>query len=42
MEKWIETTGRTEEDAISAALFQLGLERDEFLVLGRSLRQYRR
>lgn len=23
MLKWIETTGRTEEDAISAALFQL-------------------
>ena len=29
MLKWIETTGRTEEDAISAALFQLGLERDD-------------
>ncbi len=29
MVKWIETTGRTEEDAISAALFQLGLERDD-------------
>jgi len=27
MLKWIETTGRSEEDAISAALFQLGLER---------------
>ena len=32
MEKWIETTGRTEEDAISAALFQLGLERDDVSV----------
>ena len=29
MVKWIETTGRSEEDAISAALFQLGLERDD-------------
>ena len=29
MLKFIETTGRTEEDAISAALFQLGLERDD-------------
>ena len=29
MTKWIETTGRSEEDAISAALFQLGLERDD-------------
>lgn len=29
MLKWIETTGRSEEDAISAALFQLGLERDD-------------
>jgi len=29
MIKWIETTGRTEEDAISAALFQLGLDRDD-------------
>ena len=29
MLKWIETTGRTEEDAISAALFQLGLDRDD-------------
>ena len=27
MLKWIETTGRSEEDAIAAALFQLGLER---------------
>jgi len=27
MVKWIETTGRSEEDAIAAALFQLGLER---------------
>ena len=26
MIKWIETTGRSEEDAIAAALFQLGLE----------------
>ena len=24
MRKWIETTGRSEEDAIAAALFQLG------------------
>lgn len=29
MMKWIETTGRSEEDAIAAALFQLGLERDD-------------
>ena len=29
MRKWIETTGRTEEDAISAALFQLELDRDD-------------
>lgn len=29
MRKWIETTGRTEEDAISAALFQLGIDRDD-------------
>ena len=29
MMKWIETTGRSEEDAISAALFQLGLDRDD-------------
>ena len=29
MRKWIETTGRSEEDAISAALFQLGLDRDD-------------
>ena len=29
MRKWIETTGRSEEDAIAAALFQLGLERDD-------------
>lgn len=29
MTKWIETTGRSEEDAITAALFQLGLERDD-------------
>lgn len=32
MRKWIETTGRTEEDAIAAALFQLGLERDDVSV----------
>jgi len=32
MLKWIETTGRTESDAISAALFQLGLERDDVSV----------
>ena len=32
MVKWIETTGRSEEDAISAALFQLGLERDDVSV----------
>ena len=32
MVKWIETTGRTEEDAISAALFQLGLDRDDVSV----------
>jgi spoIIIJ-associated protein len=32
MLKWIETTGRTEEDAIAAALFQLGLERDDVSV----------
>ena len=32
MTKWIETTGRTEEDAISAALFQLGLDRDDVSV----------
>ena len=29
MLKWIETTGRSEEDAITAALFQLGLDRDD-------------
>ena len=29
MRKWIETTGRSEEDAIAAALFQLGLDRDD-------------
>ena len=29
MLKFIETTGRSEEDAIAAALFQLGLERDD-------------
>ena len=32
MKKWIETTGRSEEDAIAAALFQLGLERDDVSV----------
>ena len=32
MVQWIETTGRTEEDAIAAALFQLGLERDDVSV----------
>ena len=32
MIKWIETTGRSEEDAIAAALFQLGLERDDVSV----------
>jgi len=32
MLKFIETTGRSEEDAISAALFQLGLERDDVSV----------
>ena len=32
MRKWIETTGRSEEDAISAALFQLGLDRDDVSV----------
>ena len=32
MIKWIETTGRSEEDAIAAALFQLGLERDDLSV----------
>jgi len=32
MVKWIETTGRSEEDAISAALFQLGLDRDDVSV----------
>ena len=32
MTKWIETTGRSEEDAIAAALFQLGLERDDVSV----------
>ena len=32
MLKWIETTGRSEEDAITAALFQLGLERDDVSV----------
>lgn len=32
MVKWIETTGRSEEDAITAALFQLGLDRDDVSV----------
>ena len=32
MRKFIETTGRTEEDAIAAALFQLGLDRDDVSV----------
>ena len=32
MAKFIETTGRSEEDAIAAALFQLGLERDDVSV----------
>lgn len=32
MTKWIETTGRSEEDAIAAALIQLGLERDDVSV----------
>ena len=32
MRKWIETTGRSEEDAIAAALFQLGLDRDSVSV----------
>ena len=29
MAKFIETTGRSEEDAIAAALFQLNLDRDD-------------
>ena len=32
MLKWIETTGRSEEDAITAALFQLGLDQDDVSV----------
>ena len=32
MQKFIETTGRTEEDAITAALYRLGLERDDVSV----------
>ena len=32
MRKWIETTGRSEEDAIAPALFQLGLDRDDVSV----------
>lgn len=32
MLKWIETTGRTEQDAISAALLTLGLDRDDVMV----------
>lgn len=34
MLKWIETTGRSEEDAITAALFQLGLDRGRRLCRG--------
>ena len=34
MLKWIETTGRSEEDAIAAALFQLGMDRDDVSVDG--------
>ena len=36
MLKWIETTGRSEEDAIAAALFQLGMDRDDVSVEVRS------
>ena len=32
MRKFVETTGRSEEDAISAALYQLGLDRDDVSV----------
>ncbi len=32
MLKWIETTGKTEEEAVAAALRQLGLERDDVSV----------
>lgn len=32
MRKWIEKTGRSQEDAINAALFELGLERDDVSV----------
>ena len=32
MLKWIETTGRSEEDAITDALFQLGQDRDDVSV----------
>ncbi len=32
MQKWIETTGRTEEDAVAAALRQLGMDRDDVSV----------
>lgn len=32
MRKWIETTGRSEEDAIAVALFQLGLDRNSISV----------
>ena len=32
MRKFVETTGRSEEDAIAAALFQLGLDRDDVSV----------
>ena len=36
MRKWIETTGRSEEDAIAAALFQLGLDDVSVEVLERA------
>ena len=29
MLKWIETTGRTEDEAVQAALQQLGMDRDD-------------
>ena len=32
MRKWIEKTGRSQEDAIAAALFELGLDRDDVSV----------
>ena len=34
MRKFVETTGRSEEDAISAALYQLGLDRDDAVIRG--------